>query len=101
MIYKKHKTSNSRKRKHDTIDRCIVNALQLMQETDQIICLVQSPTSRVQELTQIFQCEFPNLQCTMSLMTSHGPSAQQVCGMTAREPPSLFPQSTAGTAHVS
>ena len=71
MIYKKHKTSSSRKRKHDSIDRSIMNALQLMEEPDQIICLAQSPTSRVQELTEIFHSEFPNLQCDFSLPPSH------------------------------
>lgn len=70
MIYKKHKNSSSRKRKHDSIDRSIINALQLMQENDQIICLAQSPTSRVQELTEIFHSEFPNLQCDFSLPPS-------------------------------
>ena len=71
MIYKKHKASSSRKWKHDSIDRSIMNALQLMEETDQIICLAQSPTSRVQELTEIFHSEFPNVQCDFSLLTSH------------------------------
>jgi hypothetical protein len=73
MIYKKHKSSSSRKRKHDSIDRCIVNALQLMVESDQIVCLVQSPTARVKELTEIFQCEFPNVKCSMSLVSSPEP----------------------------
>jgi hypothetical protein len=70
MIYKKHKSSSSRKRKHDSIDRCIVNALQLMEEPDQIVCLVQSPTSRVKELTEIFHCEFPDVKFSMSLVSS-------------------------------
>jgi hypothetical protein len=71
MIYKKQKTSSSRKKKHDSIDRCIVNALQLMEEADQIVCLVQSPTSRVKELSAIFHCEFPDLECSMCLVSSH------------------------------
>jgi hypothetical protein len=73
MIYKKHKSSSNRKRKHDSIDRCIVNALQLMEESDQIVCLVQSPTARVKELTEIFHCEFPNVKCSMSLVASPEP----------------------------
>ncbi len=73
MIYKKHKTSSSRKRKHDSVDRCIVNALQLMEESDQIICLAPSPTSRVQELADIFHCEFPNLRCNVSFVATHEP----------------------------
>lgn len=73
MIYKKHKTSSSRKRKHDSVDRCIVNALQLMEESDQIICLAPSPTSRVQELADIFRCEFPNLQCNISFVATLEP----------------------------
>ena len=70
MIYKKNKTSSSRKRKDDTLDHCIVKALQLMQEPDHVVCLVQSPTARMQELTHIFNSEFPNLECTISLAPS-------------------------------
>jgi hypothetical protein len=70
MIYKKNKTSSSRKRKDDTLDHCIVKALQLMQEPDHVVCLVQSPSARIKELTHIFHSEFPNLQCSMSLTSS-------------------------------
>ena len=70
MIYKKNKTSSSRKRKDDTLDHCIVKALQLMQEPDHVVCLVQSPTARIRDLAHIFHSEFPNLQCTMSLAAS-------------------------------
>jgi hypothetical protein len=76
MIYKKNKTSCSRKRKDDTLDHCIVKALQLMQEPDHVVCLVQSPTARIQELAHIFHSEFPNLQCTMSLASSRAPAAR-------------------------
>jgi len=67
MTYKKNKMSCSRKRKDDPLDQCIVKALQLMKEDTRIVCLVQSPSSRMQELVDIFHCEFPNLQCAMSL----------------------------------
>jgi hypothetical protein len=67
MMYKKNKTPCSRKRKEDILDDCIVKALQFMKEKQNIVCLVQSPSSRMQELTDIFHMEFPNLKCTMSL----------------------------------
>jgi hypothetical protein len=70
MTYKKNKTSCSRKKRDDVLDHCIVKALQLMKEDARIVSLVQSPSSRMQELTDIFHCEFPNLECTMSLTTS-------------------------------
>lgn len=67
MTYKKNKMSCSRKKKDDVLDHCIVKALQLMKEDARIVSLVQSPSTRMQELTDIFHCEFPNLECTMSL----------------------------------
>ena len=72
MTYKKNKMSCSRKKRDDVLDHCIVKALQLMKEDARIVSLVQSPSSRMQELTDIFHCEFPNLECTMSLATSRG-----------------------------
>ena len=67
MTYKKNKMTCSRKKKDDVLDHCIVKALQLMKEDARIVSLVQSPSARMQELTDIFHCEFPNLECTMSL----------------------------------
>ena len=67
MMYKKNKTTFNRKKKDDILDDCIMQALQFMQEDGQIVCLVQSPSSRVQELTDIFHAEFPHLQCNMTL----------------------------------
>ena len=66
MLYKRNKAPTSRKKKDETLDDCIVKALQLMQEQQQIVCLVQSPTTRMRELTDIFHSEFPNLQCSMT-----------------------------------
>jgi len=74
MLYKRNKAPSSRKKKDDGLDDCIVKALQLMQEEQQIVCLVQSPTTRMQELTDIFRSEFPNMQCTMTCTaTPHAP----------------------------
>jgi hypothetical protein len=71
MIYKKNKTSCSRKRKDDTLDHCIVKALQLMQEPDHVVCLVQSPTTRAKELADIFHSEFPNYTATVTPTLIH------------------------------
>ena len=57
-------------KKDDILDDCIMQALQFMQEDGQIVCLVQSPSSRIQELTDIFHAEFPHLQCTMALSST-------------------------------
>jgi hypothetical protein len=75
MIYKKNKTSCSRKRKDDTLDHCLVKVLQLMQEPDHVVCLVQSPAARMRELAHIFHSEFPSLQCSMSLAPGRAPAA--------------------------
>ena len=64
MMYKKNKTSCNRKKKDDVLDDCIVKALQLMEQ--QIVCLVQSPTTRMRELADIFHSEFPNMQCAIT-----------------------------------
>ena len=66
MLYKRNKAPSSRKKKDEGLDDCIVKALQLMQEEQQIVCLVQSPTTRMQELRDIFHSEFPTMQCTMT-----------------------------------
>lgn len=66
MLYKRNKAPSSRKKKDEDLDDCIVKALQLMQEEQQIVCLVQSPTTRMQELTDIFHSEFPHMQCSMT-----------------------------------
>ena len=76
MLYKRNKAPSSRKKKDEGLDDCIVKALQLMQEPDHVVCLVQSPTARIQELAHIFHSEFPNLQCTMSLASSRAPAAR-------------------------
>ena len=70
MLYKRNKAPSSRKKKDEGLDDCIVKALQLMQEEHQIVCLVQSPTTRMQELTDIFHSEFPNLHGTMTCTTT-------------------------------
>jgi hypothetical protein len=70
MLYKRNKAPSSRKKKDEGLDDCIVKALQLMQEEQQIVCLVQSPTTRMQELTAIFHSEFPNLHGTMTCTTA-------------------------------
>lgn len=75
MMYKKNKTPCSRKKKDDVLDDCIVKALQFMKEDGHIVCLVQSPSSRMQELTDMFHGEFPHLKCTMSLTPTLGPAA--------------------------
>lgn len=74
-MYKKNKTPCSRKKKDDVLDDCIVKALQFMKEDGHIVCLVQSPSSRMQELTDMFHGEFPNLKCTMSLTPTLEPAA--------------------------
>ena len=66
MLYKRNKAPSSRKKKDEGLDDCIVKALQLMEEQQQIVCLVQSPTTRMQELADIFRSEFPNMQCSMT-----------------------------------
>ena len=66
MLYKRNKAPSNRKKKDEGIDNCIVKALELMQDEQQIVCLVQSPTTRMQELADIFHTEFPNMQCTMT-----------------------------------
>jgi len=66
MLYKRNKAPTSRKKKDEGLDDCIVKALQLMQEEHQIVCLVQSPTTRMRELADIFHSEFPDMQCTMT-----------------------------------
>ncbi len=66
MLYKRNKASSSRKKKDEGLDDCIVKALQLMQEKHHIVCLVQSPTTRMQELRDIFHSEFPDMQCTIT-----------------------------------
>ena len=71
MLYKRNKAPSNRKKKDETLDDCIVKALQLMQEEQQSVCLVQSPTTRMQELTDIFHSEFPNLQCSMTCTKTH------------------------------
>ena len=65
-LYKRNKAPSSRKKKDEGLDDCIVTALQLMEEDKQVVCLVQSPTTRMQELTDIFHSEFPNMQCSMT-----------------------------------
>ncbi len=75
MMYKKNKTSCNRKKKDDVLDDCIVKALQFMKEDRHIVFLVQSPSSRIQELTDIFHGEFPHLRCTMTLTTTPEPAA--------------------------
>ena len=75
MMYKKNKTPCSRKKKDDVLDDCIVKALKFMKEDGHIVCLVQSPSSRMQELTDMFHGEFPHLKCTMSLTPTLGPAA--------------------------
>jgi hypothetical protein len=70
MLYKRNKAPSSRKKKDEGLDDCILKALQLMQEENQIVCLVQSPTTRMQELRDIFHSEFPNMQCTMTCATA-------------------------------
>jgi hypothetical protein len=57
-------------KKDEGLDDCIVKALQLMQEEQQVVCLVQSPTTRMRELADIFHSEFPNMQCTMTCATA-------------------------------
>jgi hypothetical protein len=74
MLYKRNKAPSSRKKKDEGLDDCIVKALQLMEEQQQIVCLVQSPTTRMQELAEIFRSEFPNMQCSMTC-TSAEPAA--------------------------
>ena len=74
MLYKRNKAPSTRKKKDEDLDDCIVKALQLMQEEQQIVCLVQSPTTRMRELADIFHSEFPNMQCTMTC-TSASPAA--------------------------
>ena len=81
MLYKRNKAPSSRKKKDEGLDDCILKALQLMQEENQIVCLVQSPTTRMQELRDIFHSEFPNMQCTMTCTSTHevvsaGPAPQ-------------------------
>jgi hypothetical protein len=71
MLYKKNKTSLSRKKKNDTLDHSIENALNLMQENEQIVCLVQSPTTRAKELADIFHSEFPNYIATVTPTLLH------------------------------
>ena len=66
MLYKRNKAPSSRKKKDEGLDDWIVKALQLMQEEHQVVCLVQSPTTRMQELRDIFHSEFPDMQCTMT-----------------------------------
>ena len=66
MLYKRNKAPSSRKKKDEGLDDCIVKALQLMQEERQVVCLVQSPTTRMQELRDIFHSEFPDMRCTMT-----------------------------------
>jgi len=66
MLYKRNKAPSSRKKKDEGLDDCIVKALQLMEEDQQIVCLVQSPTTRMQELRDIFHSEFPDMQCTIT-----------------------------------
>ena len=73
MLYKRNKAPSSRKKKDEGLDDCIVKALQLMEDEHQIVCLVQSPTTRIQELTDIFHSEFPNLQCTMTCTSTDAP----------------------------
>ena len=75
MMYKKNKTPCSRKKKDDVLDDCIVKALQFMKEDGHIVCLVQSPSSRMQELTEMFHGEFPHLKCTISLTPTLEPAA--------------------------
>ena len=75
MLYKRNKAPSSRKKKDEGLDDCIVKALQLMQEERQIVCLVQSPTTRMQELRDIFHSEFPNMQCTMTCTSADGAAA--------------------------
>ncbi len=75
MMYKKNKTTFNRKKKDDILDDCIMQALQFMQEDAQIVCLVQSPSSRIQELADIFHAEFPHLECTMTLSSTAAASA--------------------------
>ncbi len=70
MLYKRNKAPSTRKKKDEGLDNCIVKALELMQDDHQIVCLVQSPTTRMQELTDIFHTEFPNMQCTMTCTTT-------------------------------
>jgi hypothetical protein len=77
MLYKRNKAPSSRKKKDEGLDDCIVKALQLMQEEHQIVCLVQSPKTRMQELTDIFRSEFPDMQCTMTCTTATPASAPQ------------------------
>ena len=66
MLYKRNKAPSTRKKKDEDLDDCIVKALQLMQEEQQIVCLVQSPTTRMRELADIFHSEFPNMQCAIT-----------------------------------
>ena len=75
MLYKRNKAPSSRKKKDEGLDDCIVKALQLMQEERQIVCLVQSPTTRMQELRDIFHSEFPDMQCTMTCTSADGAAA--------------------------
>jgi hypothetical protein len=75
MLYKRNKASSSRKKKDEGLDDCIVKALQLMQEDHQIVCLVQSPTTRMQELRDIFHSEFPSMHCTITCTTRSAPHA--------------------------
>ena len=71
MLYKKNKTSFSRKKKNDALDHSIENALHLMQEDEQVVCLVQSPTTRAKELADIFHSEFPNYIATVTPTLLH------------------------------
>ncbi len=71
MLYKRNKAPSSRKKKDEGLDDCIVKALQLMQEEQQVVCLVQSPTTRMRELADIFHSEFPNMQCTMTCTSTN------------------------------
>ena len=73
MLYKRNKAPSTRKKKDEDLDDCIVKALQLMQEEQQIVCLVQSPTTRMQELADIFHSEFPNMQCAMTCAPANPP----------------------------
>jgi hypothetical protein len=81
MLYKRNKAPSSRKKKDEGLDDCIVKALQLMQEEQQIVCLVQSPTTRMQELTDIFHSEFPNLLGTMTCTSAAPGSAPQALAL--------------------
>ena len=71
MLYKRNKAPSSRKKKDEGLDDCIVKALQLMKDEHQIVCLVQSPTTRMQELAAIFRSEFPNMQCSMTCSSAN------------------------------